>query len=87
MQLKNPNFIVAASLGPARVVVPAQGKEASGGPVSDLSIIKKLPKSRMTVFRHAGIVLRCVGVALLVVALARPQRGASEEEVTTEVST
>jgi Ca-activated chloride channel family protein len=38
----------------------------------------------MTIFRHAGIVLRCVGVALLVVALARPQRGASEEEVTTE---
>ncbi len=50
----------------------------------DSVVIKKLPESRMTFFRHIGIVLRCVGVGLLVVALARPQKGTSEEEVTSE---
>jgi Ca-activated chloride channel family protein len=34
--------------------------------------------------RHAGIVLRCLGIGLLAVALARPQQGTSEEEVTSE---
>jgi Ca-activated chloride channel family protein len=51
---------------------------------SDLSIIKKLPKSPMTYLRHAGIALRCLGVGLLIIALARPQKGTSEEEVTSE---
>ena len=38
----------------------------------------------MRFFRHAGFVLRCLGVGLLIVALARPQKGTSEEEISNE---
>jgi Ca-activated chloride channel homolog len=51
---------------------------------SDLSILQKIPASGLIHLRHAPFVLRCIGVGLLVVALARPQQGTSEEEVTTE---
>jgi Ca-activated chloride channel family protein len=51
---------------------------------SDLSILRKLPQSPMVRLRHVPFALRLLGVGLLVVALARPQKGTSEEEVTTE---
>jgi Ca-activated chloride channel family protein len=51
---------------------------------SDLSAIKKIPASRFLLLRHAPFALRLAGIGLLVVALARPQKGTSEEEVTTE---
>jgi Ca-activated chloride channel family protein len=38
----------------------------------------------MLVLRHLPMVLRLIGIGLLAVALARPQKGTSEEEVTTE---
>ena len=51
---------------------------------SDLSTLKKIPASRFVRLRHVPFVLRCAGIGLLAVALARPQQGTSEEEVTTE---
>lgn len=51
---------------------------------SDLSIIKKLPASPFLRFRHVPLVLRLIGIGLLAVALARPQHGQTEEEVSTE---
>ena len=51
---------------------------------SDLSILRKIPQSPVIRLRHIPFALRMIGVGLLVVALARPQRGTSEEEVTTE---
>ncbi|MBD3343952.1 MAG: VWA domain-containing protein [Chitinivibrionales bacterium] len=51
---------------------------------SDLSLIKKLPQSPWVKLRHTTIVLRVIGVGLLIVALARPQKGNTEEEVSTE---
>ncbi|HUI93890.1 MAG TPA: VWA domain-containing protein [Chitinivibrionales bacterium] len=51
---------------------------------SDLSILQKLPASWFIRLRHVPFALRMAGIALLVVALARPQQGTSEEEVTTE---
>ena len=85
MQLKNPQFLLFLLLWvPLVWVYLLREKNRPAVRFSDLSIIKKLPKSRMTVFRHSGIVLRCLGIGLLVVALARPQTGTSEEEVTSE---
>ncbi len=51
---------------------------------SDISIIKSAPKSVFLKFRHVVFVLRILGFGLLVVALARPQKGHSDEEVSTE---
>lgn len=51
---------------------------------SDLSILQKLPPSWFIHLRHVPFALRLIGIALLIVALARPQQGTSEEEVSTE---
>jgi Ca-activated chloride channel family protein len=49
-----------------------------------LSLIKQLPKTTIQRFRHLPAVLRWVALALLIVALARPQRTSSEEQISTE---
>jgi Ca-activated chloride channel family protein len=51
---------------------------------SDLSSIAKIPRSPFIRARHVLIALRLIGTGLLFVALARPQQGRSDEEVTTE---
>ncbi len=51
---------------------------------SDLSILKKLPGSSFLKMRHILPVLRMLGLGLLVIALARPQKGQTDVEVTTE---
>jgi len=52
--------------------------------VSDLSFLQKIKPSLLIRLRHVPFVLRIIGVCLLIVALARPQKGTSEEEVTTD---
>ncbi|MDR2579073.1 MAG: VWA domain-containing protein [Chitinispirillales bacterium] len=51
---------------------------------SDLSILKKLPRSPVQWMRHILIVMRAAGFCFLVVALARPQKTVTEVDVTTE---
>ncbi len=51
---------------------------------SDLSLVKKGPVSLVVRARHLLFALRMIGVGLIVVALARPQKGSTEEEVSTE---
>lgn len=51
---------------------------------SNLDPIKKAPVSFFVKSRHIVFVLRMIGFGLLVVALARPQKGQSSEEVLTE---
>jgi Ca-activated chloride channel family protein len=50
---------------------------------SDLSLVAKYPASLTIRLRHLPFILRCAGFALLVIALARPQKGHTEQEVTT----
>ncbi len=85
MQLKNPYFLLLVLLCiPIIWVYVLRQRLRPAVRFSDLSILNKLPRSRTLVLRHGGIVLRCVGIGLLAVALSRPQKGTSEEEVTTE---
>jgi len=51
---------------------------------SDLSTLKKIPESLFVRLRHIIPALRMIGLGLLIIALARPQKGRSDEEVTTE---
>ncbi|MCX7726668.1 MAG: VWA domain-containing protein [Chitinispirillaceae bacterium] len=51
---------------------------------SDLEPIKKVPVSFFVKTRHIVFILRIIGFGLLVVALARPQKGQSSEEIQTE---
>lgn len=51
---------------------------------SDISVFKTIKPSFAVWARHILIVLKVAGLALLIVALARPQQGTSFEEITTE---
>ncbi len=85
MQLRNPWFLSLLLLWlPMAWVYLRREKRRPSVRFSDLSIIQKIPKSRMLLLRHVPFSLRLIGIGLLAVALARPQKGTSEEEVTTE---
>jgi Ca-activated chloride channel family protein len=51
---------------------------------SNLAALKTAPASFFVRARHFLLVLRCAGFGLLVVALARPQQGHTDQEVSTE---
>ena len=51
---------------------------------SSLAPFHKIPKARGVFLRHSLIVLRCLGIVLCVIALARPQAGEKETEIVTE---
>ncbi|HAJ79753.1 MAG TPA: aerotolerance regulator BatA [Fibrobacteres bacterium] len=85
MQLKDPYYLLLLLLWiPVVWFYISRQKKRPAVRFSDLSILNGLPKSKTLALRHTGIVLRCIGIGLIAVALARPQKGASEEEVTTD---
>ena len=51
---------------------------------SNLDLFKNLPKSSNYLSKHLFFSLRLWALALIIIALARPQSGRTEEEVTTE---
>ncbi len=59
------------------------GKQEAGIRFPSLGIIKRLPKGPLYHLRHSLIALRLAALALIVIALARPQFGETLQEVTT----
>lgn len=51
---------------------------------SDLKIVKSVGKSRWSRYRHFLFGLRMLAFILFIIAMARPQSGSKEEEITTE---
>ncbi len=51
---------------------------------SNLDIIKQAPRSPLKKFRHGLFVLRMLTLAVLIIAMARPQAGSKSREVITE---
>lgn len=86
MTFKNPEFLFMFLLWIPAVWVYILRERKSGAAVrfSDLGVIKKLKPSFATRARHVIPVLRFLGSGLLIVALARPQEGRTDEEVSTE---
>jgi len=86
MRFKNPELLLFLLIWIPMLWVYIHRERKSRPTVrfSDIDIIEKLPKSLFIRTRHILIVLRMLGVGLLVIALARPQEGRSDEEVTTE---
>ncbi len=86
MRLKDPEFLLLLLLIIPMVWVYLRRERHARAAVrfSDLSVIKKLPGSARIRWRHCIVVLRVAALMLLTIALARPQRGRSGSEVTTE---
>ena len=63
-----------------------QRHKTLGGSIrySNLELLKNLPKPSSYFSRHLLWALRLLALALIIIALARPQSGHTEEEVTTE---
>lgn len=63
-----------------------QRHKTLGGSIrySNLELLKNLPKPSSYFSRHLLLALRLLALALIIIALARPQSGHTEEEVTTE---
>jgi len=51
---------------------------------SNLGIVKSVGRSRWALYRHVLFALRLLAIVFFIVALARPQSGSREEEITTE---
>jgi Ca-activated chloride channel homolog len=86
MRLKDPQFLLLLLVLIPMVwaYVRRERKSRAAVRFSDLSVINKLPRSALLKARHVLFALRAGGIALLAVALARPQMGRTDSEVTTE---
>jgi Ca-activated chloride channel family protein len=61
-----------------------KGKKRATLRFSDIGILKEIPSSTTLKLRHIPFYLRCLGIALLIVGLSRPQSGRKETEILTE---
>jgi len=62
-------------------------RERGGRPTvrfSDVSMLKAAQKTLIVKLRHSIIILRLIAIGLLIIALARPRKGNTQEEVSTE---
>lgn len=86
MEFRNPQFLWLLLLWIPMILLYLRRESGSRPAVrfSDISLLKVKRSSSSVYLRHSLLVLRLVGLALLIVALARPRQGHSEEEVTTE---
>ena len=86
MRFKNPQFLLLLLLWIPMVWVYLRREKRFRPAVSfpDLSTLNKVPSSIFVRARHILLFFRMIGIGLLVVALARPQKGRTDEEVSTE---
>jgi len=82
----NPFFLFLLLLLPLLVwwYLRTHKKRATTIRYSNLDLLRTLPKPSSYLSRHLQFGLRMLALALVIVALARPQSGHTEEEVTTE---
>jgi Ca-activated chloride channel homolog len=86
VRLKDPQFLLLllVLIPMAWAYIRRERKSHAAVRFSDLTTIKKLPPSALLKARHILFALRVAGLTLLAVALARPQLGRTDSEVTTE---
>lgn len=86
MTFRNPEFLFMFLLWIPIIWVYILRERKSRAAVrfSDLGVLKKLKPSLAARTRHIVLVLRLLGSGLLIIALARPQEGRTDEEVSTE---
>ncbi len=85
MRLANPEYLFLFILWVPMIWIYIRRERGTRPAVqySDLSIIAKFHTSLIVKLRHILIVFRVLGVGLLIIALARPQKGQTFQEVTT----
>ncbi len=79
----NPEFFWAMLIIPLMVLWYVLRQKKLYGTIK-ISTTKGFTNSPIVLFRHSLIVLRSIGIAALIIALARPQTSLSWQDVTTE---
>ncbi|OGF63294.1 MAG: aerotolerance regulator BatA [Candidatus Fischerbacteria bacterium RBG_13_37_8] len=82
----DPYFLYALLIIPILIYLHMRSKSPQMATLrySTLDVVKAVGKSRWGIYRHILFALRMLAIALLIIAIARPQAGSKEEEVTTE---
>jgi len=86
MRFANTYFLILLLVIPVILYRYFNGRRVKVGSIrfSDLGTVKKIRRSLSLRLRHSLIVLRVLAVALLILAMARPQAGKKGEEILTE---
>jgi len=86
MRFRNPEFFLLLLIWIPMIwiYIRRERKFRPAVRFSDLSVINKLPPSFFVRARHLLLAIRLIGTGLPIVALARPQEGRTDEEVSTE---
>ncbi len=84
IRFEDPWLLVFFILIPLMLLYQWKGAGKSRVRFSSLGNVKKLRRSTSLFLRHILLFLRCLAIALFVMALARPQSGTKATEVTTE---
>jgi Ca-activated chloride channel family protein len=84
-EFASPLWLWATLLGPLLVLV-AWARERQGGAVlfPGVGRLRSVPPGWRARLRHLPVVLAAVGISIAAVALARPQKGSTRENVTTQ---
>ena len=84
----NPEFLVLLLIIPGMIYWYIRHSRIRKGTAtlrySNLGVVKKTKTSPLKRYRHVLFVFRTLAVALIIIAIARPQSGQSESEVHTE---
>jgi len=85
MRLANPEYLLFLALLIPMIWVYIIGERRARPSVrfSDVSLVAGVHSSLTVRLRHVPFIVRIIGFILLVIALARPQKGFTEQEVTT----
>ncbi len=83
-QFHNPNLLFFLFLIPLYIFFYWRNQKGTAIRFSSIRGLKKIGPSPRVIFRHSVAVLRCLAILLLVLALARPQKGIRESRITTE---
>ena len=84
--LKDPLYLILLLAIPALVYLYIRKEARKKGSLRfpDVRVLKQIPPSGSLKWRHTLIGLRCAGLLLLILALARPQLGQRSREVLTQ---
>ena len=84
IRFEDPWLLVFFILIPLMILYQWKGVGENRVKFSSLANLKRLKRSTSLLLRHTLLVLRCLAIALFVVALARPQSGNKASEILTE---
>lgn len=85
MRLANPEVLLLSLLFIPMIWIYIRREKGRKPAIrySDLSLIKRVKSSALIKYRHIPFIMRILGLSVLLVALSRPQKGSTEQEIIT----